>query len=131
MLGIGEAICGLISEPGRLLVQDVWEVVANVTYFLDQFMRARYSFNPEIFLLPLLTSFPSDRELTQLFTEQPPPASLSVSIPESNRIHILLHVKNPQMFSVLAFLLISDLLGPAGACTGCTRFKRAGAKSHI
>lgn len=46
-----------------------WEVVANVTYFLDQFMRARYSFNPEIFLLPLLISFPSDRELAQLFTD--------------------------------------------------------------
>lgn len=109
----------------------MWEVVANVTYFLDQFVRARYSFNPEIFLLPLLTSFPSDRELAQLFTGQPLPASLSVSISESNRINILLHVKNPQKFSVLVFLLTSDLLGPAGACTGCMQFKIAEAKSHI
>lgn len=109
----------------------MWEVVANVAYFLDQFVRARYSFNPEIFLLPLLTSFPSNHELAQLFTEQPPPASLSVSISKSNRINIVLHVKNPQKFSVLAFLLTSDLLGPAGACTGRTRFKIAEAKSHI
>lgn len=43
-MDIGEAIFGLIDEPGRLLVQDVWEVIANVTYFLDQFMRGRYSF---------------------------------------------------------------------------------------
>lgn len=57
------------------------------------------------------------------------PASLSVS--ESSRIYILLHVKNPWKFSELAFLLTSDVLGPAAACTGCMRVKRAGAKSHI
>lgn len=105
-------------------------MVANVTYFLVQFMRVRYSFDPEIFLFPLLNLFPSDHQLAQLFTEQPPPASLSVSISESGRICTLLHVKNPQKFSALAFLLPSDPPCPAGARAGCMRFKRAGAKSH-
>lgn len=109
----------------------VWEVVANVIYFLDQFMRTRYSFNPEIFLILLPTSFPSHRELAQLFTEKPPPASLSVSVSESSRMYILLRVKNPRKFPELAFLLTCDVLGPAAACTGCMRAKRAGAKSHI
>lgn len=36
----------------------LWEVVANVTYFLYPFMRPRYSLNPEIFLLLLRTHFP-------------------------------------------------------------------------